>query len=235
MSLRAALIGGSFVAHGAMVVALGAIRTPAQRIVTAIEVTETARSAPPPEPPREAPPPSEEPEVKAPIKAASRASERLQPDSAPTLPTAALASLPDFGLELSGGAAGAGLAVAPPAGGGRGSPGDGSVHRTLAQAAPATRPTDPCDERPAKPRLVNLPQPAYTAEARAAGVEGKIRVQVTVDESGKVVDARVVTSLGHGLDDAAVEAARAATFEAAVRCGRPSRSTFTIAMRFAAS
>ncbi len=41
--------------------------------------------------------------------------------------------------------------------------------------------------------------------------------------------------LGYGLDEAAVQAAQSATFEPAVRCGKPTRATFTISMRFSAA
>ena len=84
-------------------------------------------------------------------------------------------------------------------------------------------------------RPINVPQPAFTEAARAAGVEGKVRVELTVDETGRVVDVRVLQGLGYGLDEAALSAARSATFEPALRCGKPSRATFTISMRFTAT
>jgi protein TonB len=106
------------------------------------------------------------------------------------------------------------------------------VRRALAQAPlPAI---DDCADPPAKPKPVSVPQPAYTEAARAAAVEGKVRVELTVDEAGRVVSVRVLSGLGHGLDEAAVAAAKAATFQPAVRCGKPTRATFTISMRFSA-
>ena len=77
-----------------------------------------------------------------------------------------------------------------------------------------------------------MPQPAYTPQALEAGVEGKVRIQFTVDETGLVVDVRLLAGLGYGLDEAALAAARQATFEAAVRCGKPVSATFTVSMRF---
>ncbi len=47
---------------------------------------------------------------------------------------------------------------------------------------------------------------AYPAEAERAGVEGKIRLRVALDAGGRVTSARVLRGLGHGLDQAAVEA-----------------------------
>ena len=236
MSLRGWLIGGSLVAHGIMVVALGGIRAPAEIMATAIEVTETAKKETPPPPPEPPPEPPKPPEPKQVSKPAAKAPEAPPPEAAPPEAPSPMANLPDFGLELSGGTGG-GNGLAMPKGGdarpAKAAP--SAVQKTFEKAAAAPKPVDACDDPPAKPRLLNLPQPAYTDAARAAGIEGKIRVQLTVDETGKVIDAKALTSLGHGLDEAALAAARGATFEAAVRCGKPSKSTFTIAIRFAAS
>lgn len=237
MSLRGWLIGGSLVAHGIMVVALGGIRTPSEMLATAIEVTESVKKEPPPpeKPPEPLPEPPKPPEPKQVSKPAAKAPEAPPPEAAPEAPSP-IANLPDFGLELSGGTGGGNGLAMPKGGDARpAKPAPSAVQKTFDKAAAAPKPADTCDEPPAKPKLLNLPQPAYTDAARAAGIEGKIRVQLTVDETGKVIDAKALTSLGHGLDEAALAAARGATFEAAVRCGKPSKSTFTIAIRFAAS
>ena len=237
MSLRWWLIGGSLAAHGIMVVALGGIRAPAEMLATAIEVTESVKKEPPPPPPVEPPPaPPKAAEPKQVSKPAAKAADAPPPEAAPPDAPSPMANLPDFGLELSGGTGGGnGLAMLRGGDARPAKPAPSSVQKTLEKAAPAPKPTDACDDPPAKPKLLNLPQPAYTDAARAAGIEGKVRVQLTVDETGKVVDAKALTSLGHGLDEAALSAARAATFEPAIRCGRPSKSTFTLAIRFAAS
>jgi protein TonB len=233
MSFRWVLIGGSLLAHGGLVVALGGLRAPASSAATSIEVTETK-----PEPPPAAqvePPPPPPPQEVAPQRAhKAKAAEAPPPEAPPTPQPQALANLPDFGLELSGGGGGGGgMAVprpnsAPPRAA-------APVTKTLAKAPAPPKDTDPCTEGPAKPKLIKLPQPAYTEAARAAGLEGKVRVQLTVDETGRVVEVQALSSLGQGLDEAALAAARAATFEPAMRCGRPSRSMFTISIRFSAS
>jgi protein TonB len=46
----------------------------------------------------------------------------------------------------------------------------------------------------------------YPADAERAGVEGKVRLRVALDARGRVSSARVLRGLGHGLDEAAVEA-----------------------------
>ncbi|MEE4311504.1 MAG: energy transducer TonB [candidate division KSB1 bacterium] len=50
---------------------------------------------------------------------------------------------------------------------------------------------------------------AYPEIARKAGIEGKVLLQVKIDESGDVVDHKIVESLGNnGCDEAALNAVR---------------------------
>jgi TonB family protein len=46
----------------------------------------------------------------------------------------------------------------------------------------------------------------YPREAERSGTEGDVRLRVALTEEGKVHDVRVLTSLGHGFDAAAVDA-----------------------------
>ncbi len=55
-------------------------------------------------------------------------------------------------------------------------------------------------------------QPEYTQEARAAGLQGSVVLYVVVTRSGEVLDARVIQSLGLGLDEKAVEAVKKVGF-----------------------
>jgi len=77
-----------------------------------------------------------------------------------------------------------------------------------------------------------MPHPAYTDEAREAAVEGRVRVRITVDATGRVSDAQVLAPLGYGLDESALAAVREASFEPATRCGRAVSTTFVISVRF---
>jgi protein TonB len=109
------------------------------------------------------------------------------------------------------------------------------VKKALA-AAPAQAGASDCEEPLVKPKPRGaITQPAYTAAAQAASIEGKVRLKVTVDENGNVVDVTVIAGLGYGLDEAAVAAARAAQFEPATQCGKKVRATFNISMRFGLS
>jgi protein TonB len=166
---------------------------------------------------------------------AHRAAPTPIPDDAPPPPKAAdaaLDALPDFGVSLTGGVNGTGIAL--PVGGGGAGRDKSAVEKVFHKAAPvaAALPSDGCDDPPAKPKPISIPQPGYTSDAISSAVEGKVRVQITVDETGKVVDVKLIQGLGHGLDEAALQAARSATFEPALHCGKPTRATFALGMRF---
>lgn len=233
-SAKPALVVASVLGHVALLVGLGEIEVPELHAATSIEVFEAKEKPKPPPPAKvEPPPPLEKPEPRANRKTAPTP-QAAPPPEAPA-PQASLSDLPELGLELGNGPGGpGGVAVAAPAP--RGPAPRSTVARSLGpttNAKPAL--ADECSEPAAKPKPLTTPQPAYTDQARAAGVEGKVRVQLVVDENGAVVEARVLAGLGHGLDEAALAAARSWTFSPAVRCGRPSRATFTVAMRFTAS
>ena len=69
-------------------------------------------------------------------------------------------------------------------------------------------------------------------DSRQAEIEGVVRVEVTVDETGKVIAARVVSGLGYGLDESALAAAKASVFDPASRCGKPIVGTIVLPFRF---
>jgi len=114
---------------------------------------------------------------------------------------------------------------------------------TTAAAAPAATAThkveqlavshkETCNDPVVRPKRKNPVAPKYTLEARQAEIEGVVRVEVQVDETGHVISARVVSGLGYGLDDAALTAAKASTFEPASRCGKAVIGTIVLPFRF---
>ena len=221
--------------HGALGVSVASIEIKKSRASTAISYAETQKKKQPPEPTKvlDAPP-----EKTPPARAlARRAAPAVEPEAAPPPKAAdtpaAFDGLPDFGVSLTGGINGTGIAL-PVGGGGSPRAQQRTIEKVVRKAAPlaAALPSDGCDEPPAKPKSISVSTPGYTDDAIAAAVEGKVRVQLTVDETGKVVDVKLIAGLGHGLDEAALAAARRATFEPALHCGKPTRATFTIAMRF---
>jgi protein TonB len=52
----------------------------------------------------------------------------------------------------------------------------------------------------------------YTEEARAAGIEGVVVLDLVVDESGRARDIKVVSGLDHGLTEAAIKALKECPF-----------------------
>jgi protein TonB len=61
----------------------------------------------------------------------------------------------------------------------------------------------------------------YPEAARRDGVEGDVRLELTVGDSGAVTEVRVLGRAGHGFDEVAPEAARRILFRPAERGGRP--------------
>lgn len=70
---------------------------------------------------------------------------------------------------------------------------------------PATKPTILRSKGPINGKATYLPKPPYPATAIAANIQGKVDVQIMIDESGKVVSANAVN--GHPFLRAAAEKA----------------------------
>jgi TonB family protein len=80
-------------------------------------------------------------------------------------------------------------------------------------------------------KATSLPKPVYPAIAKSAHAAGTVVVQVTIDESGKVISARAVS--GHPLlQAAAVQAAYGARFSPTQLSGQPVKVTGTISYNF---
>ena len=76
-------------------------------------------------------------------------------------------------------------------------------------------------------KALRLPVPAYPHAARNSGAQGRVVVEVIIDEQGKVIEARAVS--GHSfLLQAAVQAARLARFTPALLSGQPIKVKGTI-------
>lgn len=230
--LIAIAIAGSVALHVGIAASVASIRkAPQRRGPTAISVREAkkkkveAKREKPPEPV----PAKHEPAVAkraTPPKPVARAPE---PKASPVA-AAAAAPVAELGLTLSNTGGGPGGIAVPTY----------AAHAPTASATTAPQPkvlvakanVDECSDPPTKPRPIKVVQPAYTEKAREAQVEGRVRVEIMVDESGNVASAKVLAGLGHGLDEAALAAAKSSTFAAATRCGKPVSSTFVIGMRF---
>jgi TonB family protein len=90
------------------------------------------------------------------------------------------------------------------------------------QAAPSTTPVE----------ILFKPRPSYTAEAKNLHLEGQVSIEVVFTSSGSVRVVRVVRGLGHGLDEAAEQAALKVRFKPATRGGVPVDTNATINITF---
>lgn len=76
------------------------------------------------------------------------------------------------------------------------------------------------------------PNPVYTTEARNLQLEGEVLLEVEFAANGQLHVNRVVRGLGHGLDEAAVNAANKMRFKPALRNGQPVNSTAIVHVVF---
>jgi protein TonB len=70
-----------------------------------------------------------------------------------------------------------------------------------------------------RPRILSRPLPGYTDDARRSQVEGTVKVSVVLRSDGTVGDVTIVSGLGHGLDERAVDAVRQLQFIPAEKDG----------------
>lgn len=102
--------------------------------------------------------------------------------------------------------------------------GDSAVQRPTqiaqVQTQPATTPVE----------VLFKPKPNYSEEARKLGLEGQVIVDVVFGADGTIHVVRIEHGLGHGLDEAAEQAARAVRFKPMTRNGAPvdARGSLTI-------
>jgi len=80
-------------------------------------------------------------------------------------------------------------------------------------------------------KAISLPKPDYPADARAAGVDGVVVIQVTVDEQGNVAEARAVSGPAQ-LQQVAINAALQAKFSPTLLMGEPVKVTGVIVYNF---
>jgi TonB family protein len=92
------------------------------------------------------------------------------------------------------------------------------------QGAPAAQPL-PAPVQAYEVTTMPLPQGRcsgrYTEEARKAGVEGTVVLDLVVGQDGRVREVRVVSGLDHGLTEAAIAAAKECRFSPGEKDGTP--------------
>ena len=72
------------------------------------------------------------------------------------------------------------------------------------------------DTEPSVVQEIKIP---YPEEARRQGIEGVVVLSITVDLDGNVVQAKVVTGPGYGLEDAALKGIKRFKFKPATKNG----------------
>src|SRR6266851_367560 len=83
------------------------------------------------------------------------------------------------------------------------------------------------------PQLVSSPPPTYSEEARKAKIEGYVVLGLVVDEKGNPTNFRVISGLGMGLNEKAIEAVRGWKFEPAFgKDGKPVAAKIAVEVDF---
>jgi TonB family protein len=90
------------------------------------------------------------------------------------------------------------------------------------EAAPSYKPVE----------VIAKPNPVYTAEARRLRIQGEVLVRVVFTASGKLEILGVARGLGHGLDEAAIQAAERIQFKPARQNGQPVDTNATLHILF---
>jgi TonB family protein len=113
----------------------------------------------------------------------------------------------------------------------------------LAQDTP-DRPSDKTAEQSAEtvykvgkdgvtaPRATYAPPAEFSDQARQAKYQGTVVLMATVSSSGKVTDVRIVSALGMGLDEKAIEAVRRWKFKPATKDGKAVAVTVAVEVAF---
>jgi TonB family protein len=117
---------------------------------------------------------------------------------------------------------GNGTAITPPSGGGnRGSVKSGGFSNAADAVVEGPRKKADSGEATTAVTILEKPKPVYTADARNMKIEGDVVVEVVFLASGQVKVSRVVSGLGHGLDENALRAAEQIKFKPARRENQP--------------
>lgn len=81
------------------------------------------------------------------------------------------------------------------------------------------------------PKLLKKVDPVYPEEARKQGLEGDVIIEATLDEAGKVKEAKVLRGVD-GLNHAALDAIKQWAWEPVVVDGKPKAVKYTVTIRF---
>jgi TonB family protein len=132
--------------------------------------------------------------------------------------------------------AGFGQGIAQPGQGDGRSSGRGSIQTGGFGAIQNAAPTGPHIQqdvpRNTPVEILFKPNPVYSDEARQLKLEGEVLLEVLFTADGHLQVGRIVRGLGHGLDEAAVNAANKIRFKPATRNGQAVDSTAVVHVVF---
>jgi TonB family protein len=97
----------------------------------------------------------------------------------------------------------------------------GPTPRSMVEPAPSTSQTIYPMTASLKPTITFREKARYTEEARSAGTQGTVVLQLIFNANGSISNIRVVQGLPHGLTDSAIDAAKKIRFDPATKDGRP--------------
>lgn len=103
-------------------------------------------------------------------------------------------------------------------------------------AAKKTKPGDfiPLWAVDVRPKTIKTKKVEYTAMARRNRVQGTFYIEVSIDETGKVTDAKILRGPkpNYGLGQACLKAAKASTYTPAIKDGVPVKTKMTYPVKF---
>ena len=239
---RATVIVSAAIHAGVAMSLMGAAQHGEKRKAISVAVTDAKKKAPKPPPPPPPPPVHHAPRVVASVpKAAPVAAPPPRPAPVHAVETALAMSNDDApgGIALAPHAAAP--AAAAPA---RVASAVSSARTRRAREALGAGPNlgetggggaadESCAEEPSKPVPVFKADLEYTVAAKTEGIEGKLKLKITVAADGSVSDVEVLASVEPALDAVAVAAARQWRFKPAMACGKPvAGGTYVLQKRY---
>ncbi len=93
-------------------------------------------------------------------------------------------------------------------------------------------PTVPMGKGVTAPSLLKKVDPQYTEEAKSARLSGRVLLRIVVTEVGTPEEIEVISPLGFGLDEKAVEAVQRWKFKAGMKDGAPVRIRAEVEVNF---
>ncbi len=100
------------------------------------------------------------------------------------------------------------------------------------QPAPAAAPAQSAAPNVQRPRLLKPVQPKYPPKAWEADIEGNVVLLLMLAVDGRVMEAEVVSTPGHGLEIAAIVATKTMRFSPALIDGKPVKVRVRYTFRF---